>query len=242
MTESLSKLKIDYSEVRKDIVAAGVDRILAQYKNSYLFKQLLSVWLKQCQQLYDAIIDLQEYRTIYRASGRTLDGLGRIVGAKRQDFNYSDNYYFSPDKAGVSPDNGYAWCKNAPQAGIALQNDDLFRNSIWRKALSNFVKFGSVPEIQEIVSAYMDEPVGFETTNPFTGTLVVSADIGLTNLEILTYTQNTEQVEHQFRIPYPTTTDFEGVVFYVPQNAFTPDREGVGADKGRAAVRGRADL
>nr|DAO03539.1 MAG TPA: Protein of unknown function (DUF2612) [Caudoviricetes sp.] len=239
MAEALSKLKIDYSEVRKDVVAAGLDRVLAQYKNSYLFKKLLSVWLKQCQQLYDAIIDLQEYRTIYSATGDTLDGLGRIVGSNRQNFNYSDTYYFAPDKAGVGCDNGYAWCKNAPQAGISMQNDDLYRNSIWRKAISNFVKFGSVPEIQDVVSAYMDEPVGFETTNPFTGTLVVSADIGLTNLEILTYTQNTEQVEHQFRIPYPTTTDFEGVVFYVPQNAFAPDREGVGADNGRAAVRGR---
>lgn len=239
MAEALSKLKIDYSEVRKDVVAAGLDRILAQYKHSYLFKQLLSVWLKQCQQLYDAIIDLQEYRTIYSATGDTLDGLGRIVGSNRQNFNYSDTYYFTPDKAGVGCDNGYAWCKNAPQAGIAMQNDDLYRNSIWRKAISNFVKFGSAPEIQDVVSAYMDEPVGFEVTNPFTGTLVVSADIGLTNLEILTYTQNTEQVEHQFRIPYPTTTDFEGVVFYVPQKAFAPDREGVGADNGRAAVRGR---
>lgn len=239
MAEALSKLKIDYSEVRKDVVAAGLDRILAQYKHSYLFKQLLSVWLKQCQQLYDAIIDLQEYRTIYSATGDTLDGLGRIVGLNRQNFNYSDTYYFTPDKAGVGCDNGYAWCKNAPQAGIAMQNDDLYRNSIWRKAISNFVKFGSVPEIQDVVSAYMDKPVGFEVTNPFTGTLVVSADIGLTNLEILTYTQNTEQVEHQFRIPYPTTTDFEGVVFYVLQNAFAPDREGVGADNGRAAVRGR---
>lgn len=239
MAEALSKLKIDYSEVRKDVVAAGLDRILAQYKHSYLFKQLLSVWLKQCQQLYDAIIDLQEYRTIYSATGDTLDGLGRIVGSNRQNFNYSDTYYFTPDKAGVGCDNGYAWCKNAPQAGIAMQNDDLYRNSIWRKAMSNFVKFGSVPEIQDVVSVYMDEPVGFEVTNPFTGTLVVTADIGLTNLEILTYTQNTEQVEHQFRIPYPTTTDFEGVVFYVPQKAFAPDREGVGADNGRAAVRGR---
>ena len=240
MAESLDKLKLDFSSVRKDLVAAGLDRMLAQYKNSPLFNKLVAVWLKQCQQLYDAIVDLQEYRTIYRAQGSNLEALGRIVGAKRVDFNYNDDYYFTPDKAGVTPDNGYSWCVNAPMAGWANQNDDLFRNSIWRKALSNFVKFGSVPEIQEIVSAYMDEPVGFETSNPFTGTLVVSADIGLTNLEILTYTQNTEQVEHQFRIPYPTTTDFDGVIFYVPQNAFAPDQENVGADLGRAAVRGRA--
>lgn len=240
MAESLDKLKLDFSSVRKDLVAAGLDRMLAQYKNSPLFNKLVSVWLKQCQQLYDAIVDLQEYRTIYRAQGSNLEALGRIVGAKRVDFNYNDDYYFTPDKTGVTPDNGYAWCINAPMAGWATQNDDLYRNSIWRKALSNFVKFGSVPEIQEIVSAYMDEPVGFETSNPFTGTLVVSADMGLTNLEILTYTQNTEQVEHQFRIPYPTTTDFEGVIFYVPQNAFAPDQENVGADLGRAAVRGRA--
>lgn len=240
MAESLDKLKLDFSSVRKDLVAAGLDRMLAQYKNSPLFNKLVAVWLKQCQQLYDAIVDLQEYRTIYRAQGSNLEALGRIVGAKRVDFNYNDDYYFTPDKAGVTPDNGYSWCVNAPMAGWSTQNDDLFRNSIWRKALSNFVKFGSVPEIQEIVSAYMDEPVGFETSNPFTGTLVVSADIGLTNLEILTYTQNTEQVEHQFRIPYPTTVDFEGVIFYVPQNAFAPDQENVGADLGRAAVRGRA--
>lgn len=240
MAESLDKLKLDFSSVRKDLVAAGLDRMLAQYKNSPLFNKLVAVWLKQCQQLYDAIVDLQEYRTIYRAQGSNLEALGRIVGAKRVDFNYNDDYYFTPDKAGVTPDNGYSWCVNAPMAGWSTQNDDLFRNSIWRKALSNFVKFGSVPEIQEIVSAYMNEPVGFETSNPFTGTLVVSADIGLTNLEILTYTQNTEQVEHQFRIPYPTTTDFEGVIFYVPQNAFAPDQENVGADLGRAAVRGRA--
>lgn len=239
MSNSLSKIKVDFSAVRKDLVSAGLDRILAQYKNSPLLNDIIRVWLEEVQELYDAIIDLQEKRTIYAAEGDTLDILGRIVGAKRQDFNYNDNYYFTPDKGGVSPDNGYAWCQNAPLAGIALQNDDLFRNSIWRKALSNFVKFGSVPEVQEIVSAYMDEPVGFETTNPFTGTLVVSADIGLTNLEILTYTQDNEQVNHQYRIPYPTTTDFEGVVFYVPQNAFAPDREGVGADNGRAAVRGR---
>lgn len=240
MAESLDKLKLDFSSVRKDLVTAGLDRMLAQYKNSPLFNKLVAVWLKQCQQLYDAIVDLQEYRTIYMAQGSNLEALGRIVGAKRVDFNYNDDYYFTPDKAGVTPDNSYAWCINAPMAGWATQNDDLFRNSIWRKALSNFVKFGSVPEIQEIVSAYMDEPVGFEISNPFTGTLVVSADIGLTNLEILTYTQNTEQVEHQFRIPYPTTTDFEGVIFYVPQNAFAPDQENVGADLGRAAVRGRA--
>ena len=96
MAESLDKLKLDFSSVRKDLVTAGLDRMLAQYKNSSLFNKLVAVWLKQCQQLYDAIIDLQEYRTIYRAQGSNLEALGRIVGAKRQDFNYNDDYYFTP--------------------------------------------------------------------------------------------------------------------------------------------------
>lgn len=238
MAENLDKLKIDYSEVQKDIVTAGLNRVLAQYKNSTIYNKLLTVWLKQVQELYDAIIGLQEYRTIYMAEGETLDALGNIVGAERQDFTYDEKYYFTPDLTGVSVDNGYAWCKNAPESAISLQTDTLYRASIWRRVLMNFVKFGSVPEILDIVQVFMDEPVGFETTNPFTGTLVVSADISLTNLEILSYTQDTERVEHQYRIPYPTTTDFEGIIFYVPTNAFTPDKEGRGADIGVAAVRG----
>lgn len=66
-----------------DHVEQGLERLLVQYKNKPRLRAWLSAYLKQVQDLEDAIFEMRVKRFIDSAEGVQLDIIGRVVGEGR---------------------------------------------------------------------------------------------------------------------------------------------------------------
>ena len=114
--------KIDFSAKRLNVVQDSLNRLLTQFSNSPVISQVVSAYAAQYQELYDAIIDLQEQRTLYNVKGVYADAVGRIVGRNRQ----------------ISYANGTN----------LIADDTLYSEMLLFQTYKNFNKFSSIPEIQ----------------------------------------------------------------------------------------------
>jgi len=76
--------KIDFDTKRLNLTQQNLNRVLCQFKDAPVISQVVSAYSKQYQELHNAIIDLQELRTLYNAKGVYADTIGRILGRNRQ--------------------------------------------------------------------------------------------------------------------------------------------------------------
>lgn len=127
--------KVDFGAKRLNLVQGCLDRLLTQFSNSPVINQIVSAYAAQYQELYDAIIDLQEQRTLYNVKGVNADTIGRIVGRARQ-MSYAN--------------------------GTNLIADDAtYSDMLLFQTLKNFCKFSSIPEIQSFFLATFGYNVSF---------------------------------------------------------------------------------
>lgn len=68
---------------RTDYVESALDRLPEQFKNSENFKKLITVLVKQLQQVEDAVYSMRNLFDIDNSEGAQLDLLGKILGAPR---------------------------------------------------------------------------------------------------------------------------------------------------------------
>jgi len=73
----------DFIKFEQDLLTRGRGRLLFEFKNSPVLDQLLQALSIENQELYDAIIDTMNLRTLDNATGVQLDVLGDIVGQYR---------------------------------------------------------------------------------------------------------------------------------------------------------------
>jgi len=64
-------------------VAAGLARLIEQFKRKPKIQSLLRGWLQQVQSLEEALFELYGNRSLDTAIGEQLDGIGEIVGEQR---------------------------------------------------------------------------------------------------------------------------------------------------------------
>lgn len=197
---------IDFSKLRFNLKEISESRILSQYSDSYLYKELLNVFTSEIQELLDAIVDLMEYRTLAKAEGSALDAIGRIVGIARKAYNYDEDFWFKPDEDGVGADNGSWWISVVPQAVEEDMDDDTFRQWIWLKVLENHNLFSSNPEIVNAIYDGLGEKIGIERVDMMTGKIYAESTISLTNYNLLDYHVNKPNVDNEYLFAYPATT------------------------------------
>ena len=206
-----SQYIVDFSRYRKSLLEQALSRLLSQHYDKCVLRQFVTVFIEEIQELYDALIDLQEKRIPFNAENENLNALGLIVGEDRMPWAYDDTTWAFTDIAGQGADQERAWCKYAP-LGLFLMVDDLqYRVNIILKAIKNHTLTSSAPEIINLVKLIFGLDISFEKTGPNTVNLIVPNGVSMTQIYLLVQASTNEQVDDKFFLPYPATLSIENV-------------------------------
>ncbi|MCC8194883.1 MAG: DUF2612 domain-containing protein [Deltaproteobacteria bacterium] len=229
--------KVDFSQYRRDRAAEGLGRLLSQFVPSCVLRQFLAVILNQCQDLYDAVLDLMRKRTLHDGEGENLEALGRIVGEPRAPYSYDDSTWFFADTGGQGADQTAAWCLNAPFAAYVPAADPDYRRNILARIMKNHALTSSVPELARIGEAVTGYGASFVKTGPMRVALHVPSSISKTALALYTRAVTDSLADERYALPYPATLRVGDIVMFVPNSFFASDRGGDhGCDHAPCAV------
>lgn len=219
-----SVYKISFDAYRKDLVQQALDRMLSQHYNKCVLRQFVAAFLDEAQEAYDAIIDMQEQRTVYAAEGENLDALGRIVGEDRAPWAYDDSSWLFFDRQGQGWDQVAMWCLKGPLGQYTEVDDEQYRVNILAKAVKNHTLVGSIPEITNLVQYLLGTNASYEKTGPNECRIIVQDNISTTQLALLTRNYTDKRVDEGYYIPYPATLSFSGILMFAPGEFFMFDR------------------
>lgn len=208
--------KVDFSVYEKDLVEQALNRMLSKWLKSCVLRQFVSVLIEQCQELYDACLDIQRLRTPYEAQGADLEALGRIVGAERGVWAYDDTVWMSFDIQGQSFDQLPAYCIGAVTGNYVPATDATYATNIILNAIKNMTLCASVPEITQFLEQVTDTPVSFQKQGPNAVEIIINANVSMATLRFLYRAFDTARADHVFNPPYPATMEVLGFITYVP--------------------------
>lgn len=215
------KLKIDFSPYRKDLVTQALDRMLSQFIDACVLRQFVAAIMGEVQCLHDALIDLQEQRTLYMAEGENLAAIGRIVGEDDKGRHYSEEYWMFADRDAQCADRSPVWTLHAPTGAYVSSSDTGYTLDILSRIAKNHTLTASVPEIQRLTGMIMDTPVSFEKTGPMQVNVLVPAGLAQEFWDILTQARTNRRADDIFRMPYPATLWFDMMIVYYPDRPET---------------------
>lgn len=215
--------RVDFTAYRVDLVQEGLDRMLGQFVPSCMLRQFVAVFLRQCQELYDAALDVLELRTLYSAGDENLDALGRIVGESRTAYRYDEKSWMYSDRDGQGADQIAVWCVNAPLGVLVTIMDNEYRASILARILSNHTLTASVPELAKIARALTGYDISFEKTGPMQVRILVPNNISQTALALFTNSVTSALADNKYSMPYPATLSISEVLVFAEQY-FAADR------------------
>lgn len=219
-----ASFKVDFSAHRKDLVAQALSRLLSQHYDKCVLRQFVAAIMAEVQELYDALIDLQEQRTLYVAREENLNGLGRIVGEPRTPYQYDESRWMFADRIDQRVDSASVWCVYAPFASFVPVEDPQYQLNILARIIKNHTLVASVPELERLAHLLTDTWVSWEKTGPMQVAAVVPSTISATAYNMLIKATTDNRVDDAYMLPYPATLSFSGVVTYVPQKFFCADR------------------
>ena len=228
--------KIDFSAEQKDLISAALTRMLGQHYNKCALRQFVAAFVAECQELYDACLDMQRLRSPYEAEGENLNALGRIVGEDRQVWNYDETSWMFADRQGQGADSVNVWCVNAPIGVSAAIDDTQYRFNVILKAIKNHTLTSSVSELLALIKLAFGLDMSFEKTGPNQIRIIVPASISTTQLILLTQSADDERADNQWFINYPATLDISQVLMFAPQNFLMADVENRGCDEAPVAA------
>ncbi len=221
----LSDYEVDFSTFDRDLVEEGLKRLLSQHLDKTVLKKFLAVYLEQCQELYDSIIDMMEQRTLYKASGSNVDTIGAIVGQDRSAWTYDESSWCFFDRSQQGMDQEPAWVTNAPMESYVAMTDSTLKEAIIVKVMKNHTIVGSVPELIYYLKELLSVDISFQKTGPNTVNIIAPSSLSLTQLKLLTRYVDSKNTEHSFSIPYPATLNFGELVFHAPNSFFVFDTD-----------------
>lgn len=237
-----NRYKVDFSPYRRDMISDGRRRILSQFVPSCVLQRFIGVILHQCQELHGAIIDLMESRTLYEATGESLEALGRIVGEPRIPYSYDDTRWLFADIVGQATDQAPVWSQGAPFAAYIPASDPEYRTAILARIKKNHTLAASVPELVGMAKELTGSLLSFSKTGPMQVDILVPDTISKNSLALLTRCVTDAVADEQYAMPYPATLSLSGTTVFTPKFFFAADRTGAQAcDMGPCAV-GAAQL
>lgn len=189
-----------------------ISRTLLQFRKSPVFIDLLNAMATELQALLQAAIDVIKYRSPADASGEQLDGLGRIVGRLRTLIGFDAIPWFAPDKEETRVDMAPVWVLNAPIAGDYLADDGWFRQLIEAKVSRNFIRYGSVPEIQNYIRQAFGIPISLVRTDVMTVLAIVPDSTPYNVLTTLGSYEEMSAAEHAYFLPLAAGVQLAQVV------------------------------
>lgn len=223
------KFKIDFTPHRKDLILQAVERLLSQFECACGLKQVVLAFMGEVQCLHDAIIDMQEMRTLYMAKGENLAALGRIVGQDAIAMRYDAFHWMMADRENPGPDAAPAWSLYGPSGVYVPAGDAGYSIDILARIAKNHTLTASVPELQRLMRMVTDKTVSIDKTGPFEGTLLVPQTLALEFWRLLTQARTNRRMDDMFMMPYPATFRFRTLYVWHPEkpenlNWFCADR------------------
>lgn len=207
----MSATDIKTDSIYFDMKTTAVLRMLSQFYGKKVLQLLLLAFVEEVQELSTAVADLIAKRTINKAEGTQLDIIGKIIGRDREYYNYEQDYWFTTDEDGVSPDSGHWWCYPAEQA-VGQQMDDItYRKWIWLQVLENHNLYSAKPEIENAILDGIGETVGIQRTGMMEANIYITQNISLTNKNLLAYNENNMLTDNDYLFAYPATTKIDNV-------------------------------
>ena len=230
-------MSCDFSVYDKDQVKQACDLTLSQFRRSQILLGVQSAINNQSIDLYQSLIDAMQLRCLDDAVGVQLDIIGRIVGQSRELENYGTKNWFAYDTAEVGYDQGIYYINGAPVGGNLLASDFTYRQLIYARIFKNHVKYGSVPEILQVVKLVYGINISIRKEGLSDISLVVPSNTPQYIVQNLTKVDDTPTTDRVYFLPIPSTGRIVDVIFR-PPNAFTydgllPDE---GYDQGHYAV------
>lgn len=189
MAIDLQKYRVDFSGLAAiDQSAEAIEWSLDQFKDKPVYLKVLKAFSDEIAELYQAAVGLARARTIADGVGVYLDGLGRIVGQKREttpadlpdSFFYWDDDLSGGESIAVSGDTSAHFMDSHTQFvtgatvnAAAAPTDNDFRDQIIRRVYQNNNKHSSVTEIQAAVKDVLGIDILIEQTGKRTIKLYV---------------------------------------------------------------------
>lgn len=198
-----------------DLAERMKGRILGQFKDSTVFMALIDALSSEIQAFLDAAINTMKGRCPYGAETYALDVIGRFVGQTRTLIDYGAYDWFTFDTTSTTFDVSPWWVHTAPATGKYQASNEDFRKLIEGKVIKNHVKYGSIPEIQDFISATFEIPCDIEWVD------VMQVDIWVpwytddnTITMISSYSTNGEDSDRNYFIPLPAGYQISNVYRY----------------------------
>lgn len=195
-----------------ELKARAITRVLLQFRRSPLFLHLLQALVHSVQDAANVSHDVLRLRTPLHARNHCLDVLGRIVGQMRELVNFNQYPWFTPDVAFRGADYAPAWVPNAPLGDSFIADDATYRGLIEGKVFRNHVRYGSVPELKEVLSLAFGEQISFIRVGPMLVRVVVSATASDNLIGYIMQRGNTAVADDVFFLPFPATMQISQVV------------------------------
>ena len=178
MSANLQQYEVDFSSfLNRDQAGNALLWSLDQFRDKKVYKQVLQAFVSEANELYEAICQLANTRTIAKGYGVWLDGIGRIVGQPREvtPADLPDSFFYWDDSgSGTRPvdvtgsahymDDHNQWLNGASVNANSAPTDNDFRDEIIRRIYQNMNQFSSIPEIESAISEVLGINVTIEQT------------------------------------------------------------------------------
>jgi hypothetical protein len=217
---SIESFNVDFNPNRMSLIDFALSRSLDQHQGKPIYTAFLTAFLKEVNELYAAIIDLQEQRSLYHATDSNLEALGRIVGTNRNVVDLDESIYVHFDETDQSCDSSCVEYVPGAELNNTTYEDDLaFRNTIINQINRNNMLYASYPEVQLAIRVFISKLVKFQRTGPMRVQITAPDSMGLTAIDLLVRHGNQIQGDDLFFFPYPATLDIDDDVVYYPDGA-----------------------
>ena len=132
--------KIDFEQAYgRDLVAEALSRSLDMWNGKPVYEALLTAFVSEVQEFYDASVQLMKARSLYDSTGVWLDGIADIVGAIRLSIDAGQAYPFLygavKNSSGVMQPttNVYVDDSGTPISPSPATDDSLYypENTVW---------------------------------------------------------------------------------------------------------------
>lgn len=198
-----------------DAVTRAATRVLLQFRYSPVFQQVLQAFILQIDELITTIEDTIVYRSPADAVGEQLDVLGRIVGSDRELVDFSLIGWFTADSFYYGVDQAPAWVTNANISDNLEADDFWYRQLIEGKIFRNFVQYGSIPELKDMIKkSFGIECSIIRTTELLTVAIIVPDTTPLNTIQFLLRVADTKIAEQVHLLPIPATVKIAQVLRY----------------------------
>jgi hypothetical protein len=197
-----------------DLPERAVSRLLLQFRKSPLMIDLLQALISEIIALQTAFVEMINERGPAEATGENLNAIGRIVGQGREIFDYADLPWFTSDLQGYSVDEAPSWVAGAYLDGVYYADDTWFRRLIFARVARNFVRYGSVTEILDVIKKSTGYDVSFQKVGPMEVNLVVGPEVPQWAITFILRMGDNSFVDNTAFIPYPATLRIVAVILY----------------------------